>query len=236
MMPIATFAQESPTTVSTTPTADSDRTERATRVEARELAQYVSRIYGRGWCDGTGGNYSYVLGHDPIELLVTRTGIDKGRVVPDDFLHVDAELEPLADSAPGTPSAEAFLHIAIASETGASAIFHTHSVWGTLLGEHFLHQRGFTISGYEMQKGLTGVMSHREQVHVPVLRNSQDDRALADNVTRVLGRRPGLHGFLIAGHGLYTWGESLAEAFRHVEILEFLFQVVGNRVPLEPIA
>jgi methylthioribulose-1-phosphate dehydratase len=27
-------------------------------------------------------------------------------------------------------------------------------------------------------------------------------------------------------HGLYTWGENLAEAKRHVEILEFLMEVL----------
>jgi methylthioribulose-1-phosphate dehydratase len=29
-------------------------------------------------------------------------------------------------------------------------------------------------------------------------------------------------------HGLYTWGESLADAERHVEILEFLFETIGR--------
>ena len=31
---------------------------------------------------------------------------------------------------------------------------------------------------------------------------------------------------LVAGHGLYTWGRDLAEAERHVEVFEFLFEVV----------
>jgi methylthioribulose-1-phosphate dehydratase len=34
------------------------------------------------------------------------------------------------------------------------------------------------------------------------------------------------HGFLLSGHGLYTWGSSLEEARRHIEIYEFLFEVV----------
>jgi methylthioribulose-1-phosphate dehydratase len=36
-------------------------------------------------------------------------------------------------------------------------------------------------------------------------------------------RGKSIHGFLIAGHGLYTWGSTLAEARRHVEVFEFLF-------------
>ncbi len=38
--------------------------------------------------------------------------------------------------------------------------------------------------------------------------------------------RPPFHGFLLARHGLYTWGRDLDEARRHIEIHEFLFEVV----------
>jgi methylthioribulose-1-phosphate dehydratase len=33
----------------------------------------------------------------------------------------------------------------------------------------------------------------------------------------------------MAGHGLYTWGADLAEARRHIEVLEFLMEVLGTR-------
>jgi methylthioribulose-1-phosphate dehydratase len=42
------------------------------------------------------------------------------------------------------------------------------------------------------------------------------------------------HGFLLRGHGLYTWGADVAQARRHVEILEFLLEVVGRRELGEP--
>jgi methylthioribulose-1-phosphate dehydratase len=34
---------------------------------------------------------------------------------------------------------------------------------------------------------------------------------------------PGTHGFLLAGHGLYTWGATVSEALRHAEAFDFLF-------------
>ena len=40
---------------------------------------------------------------------------------------------------------------------------------------------------------------------------------------------PETHGVLLSRHGLYTWGESVAEARRHLEALEFLFEVEGRR-------
>jgi methylthioribulose-1-phosphate dehydratase len=46
----------------------------------------------------------------------------------------------------------------------------------------------------------------------------------------VLTSNPAAHGFLIAGHGLYTWGRTIADAERHVEILEFLMEIIhGDR-------
>ena len=31
-------------------------------------------------------------------------------------------------------------------------------------------------------------------------------------------------------YGLYTWGESVTEAKRHIEIFEFLFEVLGRQL------
>ena len=46
--------------------------------------------------------------------------------------------------------------------------------------------------------------------------------------------RPPAHGFLLSRHGLYTWGRDLAEARRHIEIHEFLFEVVARSRTLSP--
>ena len=37
-----------------------------------------------------------------------------------------------------------------------------------------------------------------------------------------LAERVAVPGFLLAGHGLYAWGATAADARRHVEALEFL--------------
>ena len=83
-----------------------------------------------------------------------------------------------------------------------------------------------------MLKGLEGVQTHDTMIEVPVFRNSQDMAELSERIRDVLepssvtySKRPPVHGFLLAGHGLYTWGKSLAEARRHIEIFEFLFEV-----------
>ena len=159
--------------------------------------------------------------------------MDKGSVGPADLLLVGEDGRPTKRAA-ARPSAEVLLHVTLAREAGAGAVFHTHSVWGTLLGEHFVRQGGFSIGGYEMLKGIDGVSSHAEEVFVPVVQNSEDMTAVGSELTRTLRQRSGLRGLLIAGHGLYSWGRGLEEAQRHVEIFEFLFQLVGRRVNLAP--
>ncbi|HET9365411.1 MAG TPA: class II aldolase/adducin family protein [Candidatus Angelobacter sp.] len=34
---------------------------------------------------------------------------------------------------------------------------------------------------------------------------------------------------LLRRHGMYTWGQDIPEAVRHVEMLEFLFEVIGRK-------
>jgi methylthioribulose-1-phosphate dehydratase len=80
-----------------------------------------------------------------------------------------------------------------------------------------------------MLKGLEGVKTHNHSEWLPILENSQDIPALAGNVETVLRRYSESHGFLLRAHGLYTWGEDVAQARRHVEILEFLLEVLARR-------
>ena len=63
---------------------------------------------------------------------------------------------------------------------------------------------------------------------VPVVDNDQDMTRLAVRVRGLLAQHPAAHAFLLRRHGLYTWGDTLADAERHVEILEFLFETIGR--------
>jgi len=119
----------------------------------------------------------------------------------------------------------------LARKVGAGAVLHTHSIWGTLLSEALQPAGRLQIAGYEMLKGLSGVSTHDTRVSIAVVPNTQDIAALAVSLeARIAEGDPDLrHGFLMAGHGLYTWGVDLAEARRHIEVLEFLMEVVGTR-------
>lgn len=201
--------------------------------ERKALCRTVAELAAQGWCQGTGGNFSITLDRDPLQLLITRSGVHKRHLAPEHLMILGPDGRP-AEGETGRPSAEALLHTRIVAATGAGSVLHVHSVPNTLLGEHFAERGGFVLRGYEMLKGLEGITTHETDVFVPVLRNSQDMPALAGEVGRLLAERPGLHGFLLAGHGLYAWGAGLEQAHRHVEIFEFLFDCAARRTRFEP--
>jgi methylthioribulose-1-phosphate dehydratase len=189
-----------------------------------ELAAIGRQFYERGWVLGTSGNFSAVISHVPMRLAITSTGLDKNALDASSFIEMDESVRVLRGT--GKPSAEALLHVAIVHELGAGAVLHTHSVWSTVLSGAHASRGGIEIHGYEMLKGLEGVRTHEHREWLPILENSQDMHELAGVVAKLLRENRGVHGFLLREHGLYTWGTTLQEAKRHVEILEFLMEVV----------
>ena len=193
---------------------------------AAELAEIGRGFYARGWVLGTSGNFSAVVSNEPLRLAITSSGVDKGTLSTDDVLLIDGEGKVLEGK--GRPSAETLLHLAVVKLRGAGAVLHTHSVWSNILSDACFGEGGMKIEGHEMLKGLNGVETHEHSEWLPILENSQDMAALAAEAARVLERNPYSHGFLLRRHGLYTWGRDLAEGKRHIEILEFLLEVLGR--------
>jgi methylthioribulose-1-phosphate dehydratase len=205
-----------------------------------QLRAIGREFHARSWSLGTSSNYSVVASRAPLELLITASGKDKSALGPDDFVRVDAS-GTVIDGSTRKSSAETLLHCLIADLVPAlggspvGAVLHTHSVWSTILSRADLARGSLRIEGYEMLKGLEGIATHDTFEEVPIFQNGQD---MADLSGRIRERftaadwsnpkRPPCHGFLLSGHGLYTWGQSLSEARRHVEIHEFLFEVVAR--------
>jgi methylthioribulose-1-phosphate dehydratase len=197
------------------------------------LAAIGRDFYRRGWVLGTSGNLSVVLSREPLRVAITASSVDKGHLTEDQILEIDSEAR-VVNGGQRKPSAETLLHLAILQARGAGSVIHTHSVWSTILSDYHNGQGGFFIEGYEMLKGLEGVVTHEHREWLPILENSQDMRALAEETKAVLRDNPQIHGFLIRRHGMYTWGTDIGEATRHVEILEFLLESVGRRQMMEP--
>lgn len=202
------------------PLAFADATDRLIRIG--------QRFDARGWVFGTSGNFSIVVEEEPVRLAITKSGTQKGDLTANDILEVGEDGTSIGATV-GVPSAETRLHLEIVAARPAAAVMHTHSVWSTLLSDRFALRGGVEIRGYEMLKGLSGVTTHEHREWIPILDNDQDMARLAKKAGDTLRDQPACHGFLLKRHGLYTWGATVSEAVRHVEIIEFLLESVGRK-------
>jgi methylthioribulose-1-phosphate dehydratase len=200
----------------------------AVAVSIDALISIGKGFYQRNWVLGTSGNLSVVLQQEPFQLLVTESGVHKGMLTPQNFLTVGPNAEVISGS--GKPSAETLVHLAILRQIRAGCVLHTHSVWSTLLTDLHGDSDWLEITGYEMLKGLRDVGTHEHSERIPILENSQDYSDLALRVSQLLKTNPAIHAVLLRRHGVYTWGADISEALRHIEILEFLFEVIGRKL------
>ncbi len=207
---------------------------------ATDVAKIVHFLHSQGWTPATSSNFSYRLepgGESAAGFAISVSGLDKADFDATDFLDVDPDGHPLAlSSNPNNsdplmrPSAEVLLHAAVYRHyANAHTVLHTHSVNGAVLSLLNETAGSLNICGFEILKAFAGIQSHAETLHLPIFANSQDMVALSTQVAQTLqaytaqtDAKP-VHGFMLAGHGLYAWGETPAQAKRHIEAFEYLF-------------
>lgn len=188
---------------------------------AQEIAETGRFLAEHGWSPATSSNYSARINENLFAL--TRSGIDKYKIESSDVIVVDPSGKAVAPAS-AKPSAETLIHCKLYENPAIGAVLHTHSVFGTRISMKFASQEKIVFAGYEILKGLAGNTTHELEEVVPILPNSQDMNEFCAWLDPYLKAQTKMHGFLIAGHGLYTWGADLKEAKRHVETFEFLFQ------------
>lgn len=183
------------------------------------LAAESARLTAHGWMRGTSGNLSEVLERSPMALAVTSSGVDKGMLSATDVVVVDGrgEVIEIAGLEPRKPSAEAGLHARIASVTGAGAVVHVHALNAVVAAHRW--PDGVPLQDVEMLKGI-GRDAHDDLVVVPVIANSQDMGELGDRF--VSAHRPDVPAMIVAGHGMYVWGDDLTQARHYTESIEWL--------------
>ena len=192
---------------------------------AEEIVEAGVFLNSFGLCPATSGNLSRRL--DEELVAVTASGKHKGELTKDDVLIVD--LNGNAQGSAKKPSAETLLHTAIyALYKDVGAVLHTHSLNGTVLTRVFSHDNLLVTEGYEIHKAFPGIKTHESKLEIPIFENSQDISAMAEEVTAYLQAHPQVYGFLIRGHGFYTWGRDMKEAKIRVEAFEYLFSAELN--------
>lgn len=185
---------------------------------AADLAAIGRFAAARCWVPATAGNFSCRIDGD--YAAVTRSGIDKGNIRPQDLVAV-----PLLGELPAGISAETPLHIArYRRDPGIGAVVHVHTVAATVLSRADAKVGFVELHGFEMHKSLRGQTTHESTIRLPVFKNDQDTARLAEHVEAKLSPDALIPGYLLAGHGLYAWGATMVDAQRHLEGLEFLLE------------
>jgi len=197
-----------------------------------ELLSVIHWFHAKGWAPATSSNYSFRNpAPDQNTFTISRSGIDKGLFKTRDFMEVDAQGRALEAFRGVKPSAETLIHTMLYEQSEVQAVLHTHSVVNTVFSWKHRAEACVSISGFELLKGIAGVTTHDTTVQLPIYENSQDITYLSGYIRESLRNYPGVPGFLLAGHGLYAWGSSIAEAKRHIEVFEFLLECLNQLGP-----
>lgn len=188
-----------------------------------EMVSCIHFLHQKGYAPATSSNYSHRK-KDQKGFHISVSGVDKGAFTKNHFMEVSLEGKPVSDNR--RPSAETLLHAMIYQKLAeVGCVLHTHTVYNTVMSSIFEKAGCLTLEGYEVLKGLPGIKTHETSIEVPVFPNAQDMPALVRQIEAYWDQNPDMKGFLLGGHGLYTWGNSIASAKRHVEVFEFLFEV-----------
>lgn len=183
-----------------------------------ELIQVGRELHSRGWLPASGGNLSVRLEENLV--LITASGSHKGHLTREDFVIVDLEGNLVKGSK--KPSAETLLHTLVYKLfSSAMCVLHVHSINSTLISR--TSKEDIKLQDYELLKAFDGIKTHQASIIVPIFENSQDMKSLSEMVKkRLKGEK--IYGFLLRSHGLYTWGQSIREAYIRLEAFEFLFE------------
>lgn len=172
--------------------------------ERREVCAIGRRLTLDGLVPGTSGNISIRSGG---RVAVTPGGIALDRLTPEDCPVIDVAGHLIdGDRA---PSSETRMHLAVYEATDAGAVVHTHSTYGTVVATTMtelppIHYNTLLLGG---------VVKVAEYA-------TYGTPELAENVRTAMAG--GKRAALMANHGGVTIGRSLAEAYEHARLLEWL--------------
>ena len=184
-----------------------------------QVIALAKRCAERGWTPATAGNFSVRV--DETRIAITRSGADKGALTREHILVL-----PLAEPPPREASAEAPIHWKLyRTDRAINAVAHAHPPAITVLSMLPNAQPVLHLEGLELLKVLPGISTHETGIKVPVLSNTQDMTGLAARLEWI----PATPALILAGHGIYSWGADAPAAFRHLEALEYMFDLEFRR-------
>lgn len=215
---------------------------------ANLISTLCAHFYTLGWVTGTGGGMSV---RDASIVYLAPTGVQKEKIRPTDIFVLDwAEKEYPRDGAghrishhdlpylrrPRELRASACTPLFLASYRlkSASCCIHTHSQWAvlvTLLIESTPNRDVFEIEQIEQIKGIpkgrgkAGNLGYHDRLRVPIIENTALEENLTDSLEAAMQAWPDTYAVLVRRHGIYVWGDNVAQAKTICESLDYLFRL-----------
>jgi len=193
------------------------------------ICELCRQFYDLGWVSGTGGGIS-IRGAEGIYMAPS--GVQKERIAPADVYLLDAErldechvLQAPASAALAVSECQPLFYNAY-RDRGAGAVIHSHSVWAVLaarLASPDGRAGVFVTEGLEMQKGLRGKGCF-ERVEIPIIANTAREAQLTDSMAAAMAAHPDVDAVIVAGHGVYVWGDTWVRAKTQAECYDYLFR------------
>ncbi|MFD8104555.1 S-methyl-5-thioribose-1-phosphate isomerase [Nocardia fluminea] len=209
--------------------------------QGRAIATIARQLYDRGWMPGTAGNISVRVeapswpvaagaGAWPA-LLITASGLSKGELSADDTVLVGIADTTAHAGQRRKPSAETSIHTAVYRTRPAGAVVHVHSPFATALATTAARPGDavtpLRISGFELLKGFG--LADPSTVVIPVFPNWPEVARIGADIDTYLRENPDAPPILfITGHGITTWGDTLAQARDRAECLEALCELIAR--------
>lgn len=172
---------------------------------SEQIITIAKTLHEKNYLAAADGNISYRL--DEKRILITPSGVSKASLSPEEMALVTIDGEILE----GKPSSELKMHLAVyRSSEKAKAVIHAHppvSVAWTVAEPDLKELPAACLSELILACGSIPI--------VPFALPGTEE--MGTNLASFL---PKQRAFILARHGVLTWGESLEEAMRGVERIE----------------
>ncbi|UCG62932.1 MAG: class II aldolase/adducin family protein [Candidatus Zixiibacteriota bacterium] len=177
-----------------------------------EMIEVGRLLYDRGLIAGTEGNISVRL--DEQRILITPSGLPKGRLTADDLVVVDSEGRQLEGRK--AASSELPMHLKVYKKRSeVNACVHSHAPYAT----------SFAVAGVELTGNiLPEVVLFVGSISLTDYAPPGTD-AVGDSLEPFIGEST---AFLLRNHGLLTIGRDLREAFYRHETVEQYARIIHH--------
>lgn len=179
--------------------------------ECEEIVDIAQRLYNRNMLAGADGNISLRLSSG--EILITPSGVSKGRMRPEEMALISLDNKVLF----GNASSERLMHIEIYKNCPqARAVVHAHPPTAI----------AWSIAQPDLKclpaEGLSEVILACGDIpFVPYARPGTSE--MAEKIQTFL---PRYRAMILSRHGALTWGEDLSEALLGMERIEHSAEIL----------